>query len=114
MSNAVECIRCHAQMESGWLPDDTRAGLQRQNWSPGEPQPSFWTGLKSAEDRGLPITTFRCPKCGYLESYARPQSQDGASVSRTSSSRVWRLAAFLMGLALLLLGLGLFLLTRAK
>jgi hypothetical protein len=27
---------------------------------------------------------------------------------------VWRLAAFLMGLALLLLGLGLFLLTRAK
>ena len=114
MSNVVECIRCHAQMESGWVPDNTHAGLQRQNWSPGEPQPSFWTGLKSTEDRVLPVTTLRCPKCGYLESYAIPQSQDGVLVSGRSSGRRRSLAAFLIGLAFLLIGLGIVFLTRAK
>ena len=75
MEGTVECIRCHAHMESGWVPDNTDGGLQRQNWSPGEPQPSFWTGLKvEKRDKVIPVTTFRCPNCGYLESYAIPQT----------------------------------------
>ncbi len=74
----VECIRCHANMESGWVPDNTHAGLQRQNWSPGEAQPSFWTGLKvEKKDKVFPVTTFRCPNCGYLESYAPQAIPDG-------------------------------------
>jgi hypothetical protein len=113
MSKAVECIRCHAQMESGWVPDNTHSGLQRQNWSPGEPQPSFWTGLKLEKDQVLPVTTFRCPTCGYLESYATPQSQNGVVVSGRSSSQR-QLAAVLIGLMALLMALGVFLLIRAK
>jgi hypothetical protein len=112
MTNAAECIRCHSQMESGWVPDNTRAGLQQQSWSPGEPQTSAWTVLKAAEGRVLPVTTLRCPKCGYLESYATPQSQDGVVPSRRISSLRWSLAA--IGLALLLLALGIVLLTRAR
>ena len=88
------------------MPDNTRAGLQRQNWSPGEPQPSAWTGLKAAEDQVLPVTTLRCPKCAYLELYAAPQSQDGVVPSRRVSSLRWSLAA--IGLAFLLPALGLF------
>lgn len=114
MSNAVACIRCHAQMESGWVADNTRAGLQRQNWFPGEPRPSFWTGLKSAEDRVLTVTTLRCPKCGYLESYAIPQSQDGVSASKRSSSQRVGLVAFVIAVAALLMALGVMLATRAK
>jgi len=69
-------------MESGWVPDNTQAGLQHQSWTPGEPQPSLWTGLKvERKDRVIPVTTFRCPNCGYLESYAIPESQNSVSVS---------------------------------
>ena len=72
MQGPVECIRCHAKMGPGWVVDNTHARYQ-ENWSPGAPQRSFWTGLKLEKDKIIPVTTFRCPSCGYLESYALPQ-----------------------------------------
>jgi hypothetical protein len=113
MKGPVECIRCHAHMEFG-VADNTQAGLTQQNWSPGEPQPSFWTGLKvEKKDQVVPVTTLRCPKCGYLESYAISQSQKGVIVSGRSSSQR-QLAAVLIGLVALLIALGVALLIRAK
>jgi hypothetical protein len=113
MSKPIECIRCRAQMESGWVPDNAHSGLQRQNWSPGEPQPSFWTGLKVGKDQVIPVTTFRCPKCGYLESYAIPQSQNDALVSGRSSRQL-QLAAVLIALVAILIALGVVFLIKAK
>jgi hypothetical protein len=46
MNEPVECIRCHAKMEVGHVPDNTHSGFQLQNWYPGQPEPSFWMGLK--------------------------------------------------------------------
>jgi hypothetical protein len=114
MTGTVECTRCHAHMESGWVPDNAHSGLQRQNWSPGEPQPSFWTSLKvEKKDVVIPVTTFRCPKCGYLESYATPQNQnDLLAPGRSSSQR--QIAFVLIGLAVVLMGLAVALLIRVK
>jgi len=109
----IECIRCHAHMESGWVADKTQAGLMQQNWSAGEPQPSFWTGLKVEKDQVVPVTTLRCPTCGYLESYAIAQSQNGVIVSGRSSNQR-QLVAVLIGLVVLLLGVGVALLVRPK
>ncbi len=75
MNQTVECLRCHAQMESGFVPDNTQAGFQEQTWYPGEPEPSFWRGMKMKKDLVIPVRTLRCPKCGYLESYAFPRSE---------------------------------------
>jgi hypothetical protein len=115
MTETVECARCHAHMESGWVPDNTHTGFQRENWCPGEPQPSFWTGLKVEIGKFMPVTTFRCPNCGYLESYAIPQSQNGVLVSGRSS-RQRQLAAVLIGLVALLIafGVGVVFLIRAR
>jgi hypothetical protein len=101
-------------MVSGWVPDNTQAGFQQENWSPGEPQPSFWTGLKvEKKDIVIPVTTFRCPNCGYLESYAISQSQNAVLASGRSSSQR-QLAFVLFGLLALLMGLGVVFLVRAR
>jgi hypothetical protein len=70
MHETVECIRCHAHMERGYVVGADRSGYKQQTWSPGEPEPSFWMGLKLNADSLLPVITLRCSGCGYLESYA--------------------------------------------
>jgi len=71
MNKAIECIRCHAQMECGYVVDLTYGGYAQQKWYPGAPESSIWKGLKLNRNQSVPVTTFRCSSCGYLESYAK-------------------------------------------
>jgi hypothetical protein len=57
-------------MEDGYMVDLSQSGYRQQIWHPGTPEPSFWLGLKIKEEQCIPVTTLRCPNCGYLESYA--------------------------------------------
>ena len=57
-------------MEAGYIADVTYGAYLQQNWSPGEPKSGFWKGLKVKRDQNVRVTTLRCPRCGYLESYA--------------------------------------------
>ncbi len=60
-------------MEPGLLLDrGDHNSLNTPEWLEGEPEKSFWTGLKTKGKERLAVRTFRCPKCGYLESYANP------------------------------------------
>ena len=73
VTERLECLRCRAKMEPGYLLDIAYGGKTAQEkWTAGAPEPSVWTGLKLRGKQQLPVTTYRCPKCGYLESYARP------------------------------------------
>ena len=58
-------------MEAGYLPDrgDLNA-LTVEEWVEGVPERSFWTGLKTKGRDRFTVMTYRCPQCGYLESYA--------------------------------------------
>lgn len=67
---APECPRCHARMARGFIVDETHSSRVVARWAPGEPRKSMWTGLKIDKNDLLPVATFRCAKCGYLESYA--------------------------------------------
>jgi hypothetical protein len=100
-------------MESGWVADRSHAGLMQQSWSAGAPQPSFWTGLKLEKDRVVPITTLRCPNCGYLESYAIAQNENGVMIAGSGSSQP-RLVALVMALVALAMAFGAALLIRAR
>lgn len=72
MAEAKTCAGCGGTMEEGFVLDRGHYGFpSEQQWAGGEPQSSFWTGLKIDEERLFKVITYRCQHCGRLESYAR-------------------------------------------
>jgi hypothetical protein len=69
----VECPHCKRRMEQGYMLEkgDSNAPAVT-HWVQGAPEKSFWMGLKLQGRPVIPVMTYRCEKCGYLESYARP------------------------------------------
>ncbi len=69
---APTCIRCQTHMEEGITLDHAHGpnSVTVSEWLEGPPERSFWFGLKTKGKEKLSIRTFRCPRCGYLESYA--------------------------------------------
>jgi hypothetical protein len=69
---APECLRCQTVMSPGFQFDIGYGVIRRSKWVEGSPQRTLLSGeVKSAQAKqGVPITMFRCPACGYLESYA--------------------------------------------
>lgn len=74
----LKCPKCAGEMDRGFSVDfGGNAGLLHGQWFPGIPQRPWWgslfrSGSSIAWPTGpsLPISTFRCQACGYLESYA--------------------------------------------
>ncbi len=64
------CPKCSGQMEQGFVIDNGYRVPIVSEWTAGAgpPQWSFWTGKIKSVTRQ--ITTYRCTKCGFLESYA--------------------------------------------
>ena len=71
------CPKCHDAMQIGYLLErghgDRRAAAA---WIEGEPEPSFWQGLKTTGRDVFETRTYRCTTCGFLESYAMVGIQD--------------------------------------
>jgi len=57
-------------MEEGFIVDVGYGATAVPKWVEGEPVRSIWTGLKLKGKEQKPVTTYRCRRCGYLESYA--------------------------------------------
>jgi hypothetical protein len=67
----LECLRCGGPMEQGFVADKAHYSVpETQNWVEGAPERTFWSGIKLKGKEVLPVMTFRCENCGYLESYA--------------------------------------------
>ena len=66
------CGKCGARMEPGFMPDDKDNGSKVTSWVEGAPVKSFWGFFKTKGRRKLAIETWRCGRCGFLESYAPP------------------------------------------
>ena len=66
-----ECAKCGSKMHQGFVLDRGHGGVGSPAcWIAGEPESSFWTGTKYKSKPQYEVQTFRCIKCGYLESYA--------------------------------------------
>lgn len=72
MDGSKQCLKCAGTMVDGFVVDKGDYGSTSvPSWREGEPRKSFWMGgLKLSETTPLEVTTFRCRRCGYLESYA--------------------------------------------
>lgn len=70
--NAPQCPHCHVVMDVGFVPDlGHHSWPNEPKWTAGEPERSFWRGIKLKGKARVPISTYRCPRCGLLQSYAR-------------------------------------------
>ena len=69
-TRSLSCSRCSGSMEPGYTIDVGYGTKAVPKWVAGEPQKSIWTGLKLGGKDQLEVTTYRCRRCGYLESYA--------------------------------------------
>jgi hypothetical protein len=66
------CPKCQGEMVQGFVPDYTHARILISGWVEGPPAKSFWYGTK-VPGQPIPIATFRCAGCGFLESYAQAE-----------------------------------------
>ena len=67
---SMECPRCSGTMEPGFVVDESYGKKVVAKWVAGEPRKGFWTGLKLGAAEQVEIATYRCRRCGSLESYA--------------------------------------------
>jgi hypothetical protein len=76
------CQRCSGPLELGYVLEigDSNARSVSQ-WISGAPERGFMFGLKTRNRRSLPVTTFRCTLCGFLESYALSTGGGGKAPS---------------------------------
>ena len=65
-----QCSKCQSPMEPGFTVDHTYGGFAPSEWASGEPRYSIWTGMKMDGRARHNVVTYRCTRCGYLESYA--------------------------------------------
>ena len=76
VNSKMTCPKCKSAMEEGFIADyKGESSAKVSKWVEGEPERSFWLGIKTEGRVNLPVKTFRCVRCGYLESYA-PTDQD--------------------------------------
>jgi hypothetical protein len=57
-------------MQEGFVLDHSHSSRLVASWVAGKPEKSFLTGVKVRGKELIATVTFRCARCGYLESYA--------------------------------------------
>ena len=69
---SLKCAKCSGEMTQGWVVENDRIDFVVGSWVKGTPKKAFWGGVKLPNQKDLiPVGTFRCQLCGFLESYAR-------------------------------------------
>ena len=67
---SLSCPRCSGSMDVGFIVDEGYGARTVAKWVEGEPEASMWTGIKLRNKTSHDVQTYRCTRCGFLESYA--------------------------------------------
>jgi predicted nucleic-acid-binding Zn-ribbon protein len=75
MAAKNECAKCGGAMSEGFVIDHGDYQVkQQQIWVEGEPQASFWSGLKTSGKQAYNVRAFRCENCNFLEFYTAEEA----------------------------------------
>jgi hypothetical protein len=72
----LEALSCRTpapnagQHVGGFVIDIGYGGASVSPWHEGEPRRSGWLGIRRGDNPPVEIATWRCDRCGFLESYA--------------------------------------------
>ena len=64
------CGKCGGEMTEGFLIDNQRQAVRGVQWAEGAPSYWFLDVLRMKGRTRLPVESWRCRKCGLLESFA--------------------------------------------
>ena len=73
---AIRCPKCNGEMVQGFIIDFKGSEFSIvSNWVEGAPGKAkfFGTIVPAPAEKRIPVGTFRCSVCGFLESYAQPE-----------------------------------------
>ncbi|MEP6900806.1 MAG: PF20097 family protein [Actinomycetota bacterium] len=74
MTTEIKCPKCGTYMREGFVLDRGDSNVKLTScWIEGEPEKSFWSGLKTSEREAFRVQAFRCPACNFLEFYTAEQ-----------------------------------------
>jgi hypothetical protein len=66
-ASEIKCLRCSITMEEGYLADGSYgATTAAAKWVDGAPDVR-WYGVKTKGHDQIPLSTYRCASCGYVE-----------------------------------------------
>ena len=70
MARNPVCPKCQSSMVEGFILDKEHGGSRVSSWVEGPSEKSFWWGVRLRGRKPVEIATWRCTRCGFLESYA--------------------------------------------
>ena len=70
----TRCSKCNGEMVQGFIFEYDGSMRWVSAWVEGAPGKSWLFGsVKVPKEKCVPVGTFRCSACGFLEAYARPE-----------------------------------------
>ena len=72
-AETTRCPKCNGEMVQGFTFESEGPKCVVSAWVEGAPEKSFWHRTNVPADKCVPVGTFRCSACGFLESYAAPE-----------------------------------------
>ena len=76
MNEELWCPSCEGPLEQGFVCERGHYnGKMQQVWVEGEPEESFWSGLKTSGRDARYVSAYRCSGCGRLEFYAVAEAE---------------------------------------
>lgn len=63
------CPKCQSSMAEGFIAAERHSMPGISSWHEGAPRKGWWGDVKLSK-KPLPIVTWRCNRCGFLENYA--------------------------------------------
>lgn len=78
MTARKQCPKCSSGMAAGFILDQGYGSFGVSKWQDGQPKKSIWTGVKLNKSDQVEVVTWRCERCGFLESYAPRAATDAA------------------------------------